>query len=278
MIQQLNVRFRWIFSHFLKTKIMGCKEAENCDLSVLHLSENFVIVNKQFDIPINTDTPDVYPVTVATQLDFKFPHLSDTSVRHGFRFVHRLDYSTSGVLCIALNKLAAKAGGKAFDSKLVSKYYLALLHGHVNENSLLLDKAIGVDSRPEYSHCMCTSDKDYCVSAKWAATKLLVLQRGLYNGKPATKVLLKLVTGRRHQIRVHCHELGHTIVGDFTYSNRQDVIPYRMFLHAYRLVMPTALEKIDITSEDPFTEKEPRNKWTPCETVNELNSGVFSKV
>ena len=36
--------------------------------------------------------------------------------------------------------------------------------------------------------------------------------------------------------RVHCHWLGHTIVGDYTYSGRTDVLSPRMFLHAHRLV------------------------------------------
>ena len=38
------------------------------------------------------------------------------------------------------------------------------------------------------------------------------------------------------QLRVHCDYLGHTIVGDFTYSNRKDVLSPRMFLHAHRLI------------------------------------------
>ena len=35
------------------------------------------------------------------------------------------------------------------------------------------------------------------------------------------QVLLAPVTGRRHQLRLHCHRLGHTIVGDFTYSGKR---------------------------------------------------------
>ena len=36
--------------------------------------------------------------------------------------------------------------------------------------------------------------------------------------------------------RVHCHELGHTIVGDFTYSNRRDILPHR-YLHITDLLV-----------------------------------------
>ena len=55
------------------------------------------------------------------------------------------------------------------------------------------------------------------------------------------------------QLRVHCHHLGHTIVGDYTYSSRRDLLPPRMFLHAARLVLDTRLERLDISTGDPFT-------------------------
>ena len=95
---------------------------------------------------------------------------------------------------------------------------------------------------------------------------------------PATKLLLKPITGRRHQLRVHLSESGHTIVGDFTYSNRRDLLPFRMFLHAYRLIIPTEYEHIDIRTEDPFVDSDPRNKWTVVETLNTLTEETFTKL
>lgn len=82
---------------------------------------------------------------------------------------------------------------------------------------------------------MCTADNSCCISPRSAHTRLAVLERGVYMSYPATKVLLLLVSGRRHQIRVHCSEIGHTIVGDYTYSGRRDATPNRTFLHSYRL-------------------------------------------
>ena len=43
------------------------------------------------------------------------------------RFIHRLDYATSGCLCVALNKKAARWGHKAFSKRYVTKHYLALV-------------------------------------------------------------------------------------------------------------------------------------------------------
>ncbi len=71
--------------------------------------------------------------------------------------------------------------------------------------------------------------------------------------------------GRTHQLRVHCAHIGHLIVGDYTYSKRQDIKPHRMMLHAYHLNLPSSLESLDITTDDPFTmENEPL--WQPTQT------------
>lgn len=48
----------------------------------------------------------------------------------GFRTLHRLDFSTSGILVIPLNKQANKSASKAFSNRLTSKYYLAILRGN----------------------------------------------------------------------------------------------------------------------------------------------------
>lgn len=83
------------------------------------------------------------------------------------------------------------------------------------------------------SNRMCV-EGPHCVEPKHSHTRLLVLERGFYSGDPGTKVLLRLYTGRRHQLRVHCSHIGHTIIGDYTYSNRSDLAPPRMYLHSFR--------------------------------------------
>ena len=110
--------------------------------------------------------------------------------------------------------------------------------GHVSSECLDIRVGIGDETDEEWAGVrMTTEDADTCGGkVRDARTRLVVLERGEYRSKPATKVLLSPITGRRHQLRVHCHYIGHTIVGDFTYSNRQDVLSPRMFLHAHRLV------------------------------------------
>lgn len=72
-----------------------------------------------------------------------FPNLVNPNLRHEFYFVHRLDYATSGVICIALNKPSAQAASNAFEKRKVKKYYLALVHGHIHKPQMVISKPIG---------------------------------------------------------------------------------------------------------------------------------------
>eukprot|EP00058_Branchiostoma_floridae_P005746 XP_002591234.1 hypothetical protein BRAFLDRAFT_106462 [Branchiostoma floridae] len=221
-------------------------------VEVLYRSGNFLVVNKPYDVVLNWDDPSRTD-TLQHLLQERFPDLVDQSLKHCFRFVHRLDYSTSGPICIALNKKAAGHAGKAFSQKQVIKQYLALVRGHISEDHLSINKAIGEQGTPDAPVPMCVEGTPGCQHLRDAVTQLTVVEKGLYEGQPATKVNLCPMTGRRHQLRVHCQSIGHPIVGDYTYSCRQDTTPYRMMLHAQRLVIPLKGEVIDIETDDPFT-------------------------
>jgi hypothetical protein len=58
---------------------------------------------------------------------------------------------------------------------------------------------------------MCIPDHDSEMPGRGCETKLEILQHGSYFGKPVTKVRLSPVSGRRHQLRLHCLSLGHPI-------------------------------------------------------------------
>ena len=81
--------------------------------------------------------------TLQTEIRKLFPALANPKLRHDFHFVHRLDFATSGVICIALTKQSAREASAAFEKRLAKKYYLALVHGHVQEDKIVIEKAVG---------------------------------------------------------------------------------------------------------------------------------------
>ncbi|XP_005993169.1 RNA pseudouridylate synthase domain-containing protein 1 [Latimeria chalumnae] len=238
------------------------------DLCILYHSSDFIVVNKHWDIRI--DSKMWYEkVTVQSQLKYRFPELADPDTYYGFRFCHQLDFSTSGALCVALNKSAAGKAYRCFKDRIVTKAYLALVRGHVAENRLKINYAIGKNTTEGMAHMMCIEGTQGCENPKPCQSELIVLEHGSYSGSPVTKVLLKPLTGRTHQLRVHCSAVGHPIVGDFTYSLKTDSDPYRMMLHAYYLRIPAKGELIEVTAPDPFITSADK-QWSPHATIHQL--------
>lgn len=64
-------------------------------------------------------------------------------LKHGFHFIHRLDFATSGVICLGKNKNASAAAGKLFESRVVDKYYIALVRGNIKDEFITVDVAMG---------------------------------------------------------------------------------------------------------------------------------------
>ncbi|XP_036445971.1 RNA pseudouridylate synthase domain-containing protein 1 isoform X1 [Colossoma macropomum] len=241
-------------------------------LELLYRSEDYLVVNKHWDIRIDGKFW-AEERTVQKQLQHHFPQLADPATYYGFRFCHQLDFSTSGALCVALSKAAAGRAYHCFKNRLVTKAYLALVRGSVVDEKMTIDRAIGKSSVEGKTHMMCVEGTDGCENPKPSLTELTVLEFGVYDGDPVTKVLLQPWTGRTHQLRVHCTSIGHPIVGDYTYSLGSDSSPYRMMLHAYLLRIPLEGEPLQVTAPDPFLPSvDP--KWTPQRRVRTVESVV----
>ncbi|XP_057605149.1 RNA pseudouridylate synthase domain-containing protein 1 isoform X2 [Hippopotamus amphibius kiboko] len=247
------------------------------NLCVVYRSRDFLVVNKHWDVRIDSKAW-WETLTLQKQLRHRFPELADPDTCYGFRypqqpplvgtapspatadplpharFCHQLDFSTSGALCVALNKAAAGSAYKCFKDRQVTKAYLALVRGHVQESQMTISYAIGKNSTEGRTHTMCIEGTQGCENPKPSLTELVVLEHGLYAGDPVSKVLLQPLTGRTHQLRVHCSALGHPIVGDLTYGQAlgQEDQPFRMMLHAFYLRIPTSTECVEACTPDPF--------------------------
>jgi 23S rRNA pseudouridine1911/1915/1917 synthase len=147
--------------------------------------------------------------------------------------VHRLDKETSGCLVVAKNDETHLALSAQFASRKVGKIYHALVCGEVPRDRGEIHAAIA--RHASHRKRMAVDDE----FGREAHTSYRVLER--LGG--ATLVEAVLHTGRTHQVRVHFQFLGHPLVGDATYGNRQnqrlsDLTGYsapRQMLHAFRL-------------------------------------------
>ena len=144
--------------------------------------------------------------------------------------VHRLDMATSGIMVIALTKAAHRDISKQFELRQTQKHYIAIVDGIVQDDNGVIDKPMIADwpNRPKQKI-------DYDVGKK-AVTEWQVLERDHKNN--STRIKLKPITGRSHQLRLHCLELGHPILGCHLYSlNGSQKRAERLLLHAEQLTI-----------------------------------------
>lgn len=166
--------------------------------------------------------------------------------------VHRLDFGTSGMMVIARNKAINAALCHQFSQRAVKKVYSALLCGHVENDEGVIDAPIAKDPAlfPLMSIC--------AVTGKPARSRYRVIER-FYQaaGLPLTRVALTPETGRTHQLRIHCQQLGHPILGCDLYGGLEwpgaETTP-RLMLHASGLdfVHPVSGETINARHAAPF--------------------------
>lgn len=141
--------------------------------------------------------------------------------------VHRLDMATSGVMLIALSKMAERELKRQFRQREPEKNYQALVWGHPAAAQGVIDLPLICDwpKRPKQKVCHDTG--------KAARTEWQVLD---YLTDNTTRLLLIPYTGRSHQLRVHMQALGHPILGDRFYATGEALARSdRLLLHASRL-------------------------------------------
>lgn len=199
--------------------------AHTVDAQVLYENENFMIINKPAGLIVHQPHPLSNQVTLVDWLLYQHASLKDVGNQERPGIVHRLDKDTSGLMIIPLNNWAHAQFCDMFKNRQIKKTYRALVHGHpAKEGSI--DFSIGRDAI--HKHKM--SHKIGSIAPREALTHFKILNyyenHSLLEAYP--------ITGRTHQIRVHCAAIGHPIVGDPIYATVSKHIK-RHALHAYAL-------------------------------------------
>ena len=164
------------------------------------------------------------------------------------RLVHRLDKDTSGILLIARTPGSAAFFSKRFSGRSAKKVYWALVVGvpDIREGTIDAPLAKQPGTGGEKMHV----DHEGGQPAK---TRYRVVETA---GKKAAWLELEPLTGRTHQLRVHCAAMGHPIVGDGKYGGQDAFltgsISRKMHLHARRLIIDEpAGGTVDATADLP---------------------------
>jgi tRNA pseudouridine32 synthase/23S rRNA pseudouridine746 synthase len=149
------------------------------------------------------------------------------------RIVHRLDQATSGLMLMARGAAMQRALSRSFETRDVGKRYVAVVSGHLPapdgpSSWGLIDLPIIVDW-PNRPLRIIDTERGKPSQTRW---------RVLAHDAAAntTRVELKPITGRSHQLRVHLKALGHPILGDALYAPEAvQAAAQRLLLHACAL-------------------------------------------
>jgi tRNA pseudouridine32 synthase/23S rRNA pseudouridine746 synthase len=208
------------------------------EISILFQDEHLLLISKPSGLlslsgknPLNKDS-------VHFRLVQDFPTAT---------LLHRLDFGTSGIMIVALNKSVNAEVGKQFQLGLVNKTYTAILYGHLTEDIGLIEYPIAKDPEnfPLQKICYATGKK--------AITQYQVIER--LENPLRTRVLFVPITGRTHQLRIHSREYGHPILGCDLYNNAESFfMAERLLLHATSIefIHPVTRKNIQGVCPCPF--------------------------
>jgi len=208
------------------------------EIEILYQDEFLLLINKPAGLltlsgknPLNKDS-------VHFRLLKTFPTAT---------MIHRLDFGTSGILVVALNKVINAHICRQFQIRNVVKTYVALLHGHISDDEGVIEFPIAKDwpNFPLQKICYETG--------KIALTNYRVVER--LPEPLTTRVMFTPVSGRTHQLRIHSREIGHPVLGCDLYGTDEAFsMAKRLMLHATGIEFdhPITGERLNGFSPCPF--------------------------
>ncbi len=240
-------------------------------MNILHEDPEFVVIEKPGGLLSVPGRGPEKQDCVVRRLQRLFPAMITQPA------VHRLDMYTSGLMTVAITDRAHRRLSRQFAQRRVTKGYIALLEGKIENSSgeIHLPFRLDPDNRPYQVHDpvhgkmgstlwqllahepaeASPTSRPQPKSADWNFCAATSRRYGLIAADCCSRVRFTPLTGRTHQLRVHAAHplgLGHPIVGDSLYGNGSDGDP--MLLHAERLAFfhPVSGERLVFTSPPPF--------------------------
>ena len=201
---------------------------ENIPLDIIFENDDVLVVNKAAGMVVHPSAGHDTGTLVHAALAHA-PEMEGIGgeIRPGV--VHRLDKDTSGVIIMAKNDRAMQFLQEQFMTRTVKKKYIALVDGTPPTPTGRIEAPISRDAAQR---------KKMAVVAKGKGKNAISEYKTLESFEEHTLLEVAIMTGRTHQIRLHCKFIGTPVVGDPDYGRRkQKIASPRQFLHAARLTI-----------------------------------------
>jgi 23S rRNA pseudouridine1911/1915/1917 synthase len=206
--------------------VPGGLMGEDIPLDIVFENDDLLVVNKPAGMVVHPAAGHASGTLVNAVLGYD-PDLEGIGGEERPGLVHRLDKETSGLIILAKNERAHNWLQEQFRLRKVEKTYLALVDGKPPTPAGRVEAPIGRDP---------SQRKKMAIRPPGRGREAVSEYKTLESFKNHTLLEFRPLTGRTHQIRLHCQFLGCPITGDTVYGKRKPAVEIsRHFLHAYRL-------------------------------------------
>lgn len=245
------------------------------NLHILYEDDDLLIVDKPAGVTVNSKDQ----VSLAKGVAFYF---KEHGIKRKVRFLNRLDRDTTGCIVIAKSGLAQSLYQQQMDDNTFEKWYMATVEGIVegDEDSLVLSmersadgihyevNPKGKETRTDYSvlcrhqsqpvdNSVNKSKNSVDIASKNVDIELQNVDKSgqnvdksVYNSQECgyTEVLVRLYTGKTHQIRVAFSHIGHPLVGDTLYGAQPTGQPFQLRAQKVVFTHMRTGERITVTA------------------------------
>lgn len=207
------------------------------DPTILHVDDALIVADKPAGLLSVPARGDERQDCLASRVQALYP---DALI------VHRLDMATSGLVLLARGPEMLRPMSLAFEQRVVGKRYVAVVQGHVTDDAGEIDLPLAADEENRPRQIVDP------VRGRRALTRYRVVARCGAGPDAVSRVELKPITGRSHQLRVHLASIGHAILGDPLYAPPDRAAPDpRMHLHAAGIAFIHPETRIPASFESP---------------------------
>lgn len=227
-------------------------------LPIIYEDEQVLLMNKPVGVlSQKAKDSDVSAVEILINYLIETNQLS----KEQFRTFHpsicnRLDRNTSGILVAGKTLPALQEMNRFFKKRTIAKYYRCLVKGRVIKNE---DYIKGYLVKDQKTNKVSITKKETEEGVP-IETEYCVIQ----SNDEVSLLEVHLITGKTHQIRAHLASIGHPIIGDYKYGDKQINEMYRQeyglksqLLHAYRLEMPSSDGSLAYLNDKKFVAELP---------------------
>lgn len=227
-------------------------------LPIIYEDEQVLLMNKPVGVlSQKAKDSDVSAVEILINYLIETNQLS----KEQFRTFHpsicnRLDRNTSGILVAGKTLPALQEMNRFFKERTIAKYYWCLVKGRVIKNEDYIKGYLVKDQKTN----KVSITKKKTEEGVPIETEYCVIQ----SNDEVSLLEVHLITGKTHQIRAHLASIGHPIIGDYKYGDKQINEMYRQeyglksqLLHAYRLEMPSSDGSLAYLNDKKFVAELP---------------------